>query len=436
MNIFKEIIIFILQLEARLVLKKYKPNIITITGSVGKTSTKSAVYAVLSEFFFVRKSEKIFDNRIGFPLTILGSSHGSNNPFLWLKIIFEGIKLLISKQQYPGWLILETSVKRPGQIKKIISWLSSDIVIVTPFGLTPPHVEFFKSPEHLIEEKSSLIQTLKPDGLLLLNIDDPQVLELKQKTKTKVFSFGFGDDVMVKASNEQILYGDTEAGPTGIGFKINYDGNSVPIEITGALGKNHIYAGAAALAIAYAKDLNMITASRALEKYDTPPGRMKLIKGVKETVIIDDTYNSSPIACEEALKTLKEIKTSNLPAQAGQKIALLADMLELGKHTDEAHKRIGRLAAESADKIVTVGMRARFIAQGALIGGMSEKDIFQFEDAKRAGKFLEQEIKKGDIILIKGSQYMRMERAVEEIMEHPEEKERLLVRQSKEWQGN
>ena len=151
------------------------------------------------------------------------------------------------------------------------------------------------------------------------------------------------------------------------------------------------------------------------------------MQGINETLIIDDTYNSSPFACESALKTLKEIKS------AGRKIAILGDMLELGKHTHGAHENIGKIAKENADMLVVVGQRAKAVKEGAQENGMNESNIFEFLDAKEAGEFLKTFIQKGDIVLIKGSQGMRMERAVEVILEDQENKSKLLVRQDKEW---
>ena len=165
----------------------------------------------------------------------------------------------------------------------------------------------------------------------------------------------------------------------------------------------------------------------ALAKFKTPKGRSRVIEGIKGTYIIDDTYNSSPVAAEAAIATLSQFKT------LGKKIAVLGDMLELGKYAVAEHKRIGALAGGVCDTLLCVGVRARYMAEGAEAGGLSEKNIFQFDDAREAGKFLEQLIKTGDVILVKGSQSMRMERVVEEIMAHPEQKEELLVRQEEEW---
>lgn len=425
-NFLKNLIIKILQAEARLVLEKYRPKVVAITGSVGKTSTKEAIFAVLSKQAFVRKSEGRFDGSIGLPLCILGCGSGGNNPFIWIYNILKGLSLLLVNQVYPKWIVLEVAVRKPKDMDRIAYWLKSDMVIITRIGSVPPHVEFFKSTEDLVAEKAKLMRTLSKDGVLILNADDSHVLALKERSKNRVITFGFNTESNLVVSNPQILYDQNtskQSIPQGIVFRVDADGSSFPVMIEGAFGANHIYAAMSALAVAHAAGFNMIRAAEALRKYDLPAGRMRLLSGIKETLIIDDSYNSSPLACEGAIKILDEIKVS------GQKIAVLGDMLELGRHTDEAHKEIGKLVAKVADILVTVGMRAVNFAEGAMNSGMSEEKIYQFEDSRAAGKFLESIIKKGNLILIKGSQATEMEHAVEEIMENPELKTELLVRQ-------
>lgn len=425
----KKIIAHILTWQARIVLARYKPKIVAITGNIGKTSAKDAIHAVLSRFYAVRKSEKSFNSEIGLPLTILGVPNAWNDPGGWAKNIAYGFWLIMKRQQYPEWLVLEVGADRPGDIAKVAKWLKADIVIFTRFGNVPVHVEFFKTPDELFKEKSSLLDALKPDGTLVLNADDERIMTLKAKARTKVVTFGFDEHAMIRASNDAIAY--SQAGmygaPSGIVFRINYEGSSVPVQIDGGFGRNHIYSALAALAVAYDRECNMLTAVEALKNHDLPPGRMRVIDGVKDSVIIDDTYNASPLATETALETLGGVKAE------GRKIAVLGDMLELGRYTQEAHKKVGEYAAHHADILVTVGIRARYIAEGALAAGMSEKKIFQYEESRAAGKYVEGELNKGDIVLVKGSQGMRMERAVEEIMAHPEDKELLLVRQDAEW---
>jgi UDP-N-acetylmuramoyl-tripeptide--D-alanyl-D-alanine ligase len=158
---------------------------------------------------------------------------------------------------------------------------------------------------------------------------------------------------------------------------------------------------------------------------------MHLVRGVKDTLIIDDTYNSSPAAVMAALDALKSIPTS------GRHIAVLGDMLELGRQSVEEHRKVGSYVAAAAEggitMLVTVGFRARDIAQGAQDGGLPEHMILQYEDAQKAGEELAELIQSGDCLLVKGSQSMRMERAVKEMMAEPERANEILVRQDEEW---
>ena len=435
-QIFKKIIVSILTLEARLVLAKYKPKIIAVTGSVGKTTTKDAIYMVMSSAFFIRKSEKSFNSEIGVPLSILGCDNGKNNPILWLKNIFEGLLLIVSKNHYPNWLVLEVGADHPNDIKNIAKWLKPDMVVITRFAEIPAHVEFFNSPKDVIKEKKELAKYLKPDGFLVLNYDDEDVMSLKSEFKKKNITYGLKKGADVMGSNQNILYENNK--PVGVTFKINYEGSSVPINIKGVLGIQHIYPILSAIAVGLTQGLNVVQMSQALaEEYVTQPGRMKLIKGIKNSLIIDDSYNSSPLAVKTALETLGEIKIGSNASrgQGGRKIAVLGDMMELGKYAVEAHKKVGESVAEVCDILITVGIRSKNIAQGANKKNKNPKtklrqeNIFEFEDSEKAGEYLRGIIQENDIILVKGSRWaMRMEKTVEEIMAEPEKANELLVR--------
>lgn len=423
----KKILIYILQIESRLVLKKYKPKVITITGSIGKTSTKDAVYAIISKFSYVRKSEKSYNSEIGLPLTILGVPNGWNNPVIWLTNILKGLWLILAPHKYPKWLVLEVGIGKPGDMARTASWLKSDGVVITAIGETPAHIEFFDSRKSLIEEKSKLIKTLKKDGLLVLNADDEDVLSMKNKTKNIIVTYGFREGADVLGSDDSILYNDESVAPEGIIFRVDIGGTSLPVVIEGVFGRNHVYAALASLVLSAGLKFNMLEAAQALKNYEIPAGRMRLLKGIKETFIIDDTYNSSPFASESAIRTLSAVKSK------GRKIALLGDMLELGKHTFEAHKNIGKIAKEHVDVLVVVGPRAKAILEGALEAGMKQKNTFEFIDAREAGNFIKDFVKKDDMILVKGSQGMRMERVVEAILLDQANKGTLIVRQDNEW---
>jgi UDP-N-acetylmuramoyl-tripeptide--D-alanyl-D-alanine ligase len=427
----KKVVIAALTWEATFALRKYKPKIITITGSVGKTTTKDAVYSAISSTFSIRKSEKSITPEIGVPLTILGLPNGRSNPFLWLKNIVEGFIFIIFPFKYPKWLVLEIGAERPGDIETITKWLKPHIVIITRFGKTPAHIEAFPSIEDLINEKGQLAYALNEKGILIYNNDDERVVAFSKGILHKKIAYGFVIGSEVHASNETILYAPYENSeiefPEGMSFKINYEGISIPMRIDGALGKQHIYPALAAFTIGVSLGISADTMRAALAKYIPPRGRMRLISGNKTTLIIDDTYNSSPVAVHAALTALYELKT------LGRKIVVLGDMLELGNYSIDEHKKAGAFATKIANILITVGVRARGIAEGALDAGMDENKILQFETATEAGRFLETIINQGDIILVKGSQAMRMERVVEEIMANPEQKENLLVRQSGQW---
>lgn len=425
----KSIIISVLQWEAGKILKKYQPKIIAITGSVGKTSTKDAIFTILAGSFYVRKSEKSFNSQIGVPLTIIGCQNGWNNPFKWLMNLIKGFTLIILKIQYPQWLVLEVGADSPGGIKKMSEWLKPDILVITRFGKTPVHIEFFESVDDLIEEDGALIGSLKRKGIMILNSDDEDVRNFKNKSSNKAITYGTEGGSDVFASNYRVLYGINKKGkfPTGIQFKVEYNGESALIVLMGVVGAHHIYPSLAAIAVGVSQNFNLAKMSESLRSHVSPSGRMKIIKGIKNSIVIDDSYNSSPVALEEALKTLQMIEG------AKRKIAVLGDMLELGVHSVSAHKEAGAIASRSCHLLATVGPRSRGIAEGALQNGMKEKDVLQFETSEEAGAYLENVISEKDLILIKGSQSMRMEKVVEEIMTELEKKEKLLVRQEKEW---
>lgn len=426
-TIFKKIISKLLEVEARLILKKYQPKIVAVTGNVGKTSTKDAVFTVMSRHFYVRKSEKSFNSDIGVPLTILGCNNAWNDPIKWLKNLWFGLTYIVTAKKYPEWLVLEIGADRPGDIKKIASWLKPDVVVVTKFADIPVHIEYFKSKAEVIAEKGHLVEALKHDGILILNSDDADVFAFKNKFANKVLTYGMMGDSEVRATNYSVYYREESKEPYGINFKVEYQGNCLPVNIIGTLGANNIYAVLGGIAVGLSLELNLVEATENISNYSSPRGRMNLIKGIKNSTIIDDSYNSSPVAVTSALNTLRDLKIS------GRKIAVLGDMMELGKHTVEAHQSIGVLASKSCDLLITVGLRSRDLAESAVDSGLVENNVWQFDTSVEAAKHVKEIIKTGDVVLVKGSQSTRMEKVVEEIMAEPVRAYELLVRQDEEW---
>jgi UDP-N-acetylmuramoyl-tripeptide--D-alanyl-D-alanine ligase len=423
----KKIVSSILIWEAQAVLKRYKPHVIAITGSVGKTTTKDAIFVALSEHLHVRKSEKSFNSEIGVPLTILGLNNAWRNPFHWLWNIILGLILIVKKTDYPQWLILEVGADRPGDIRSIAQWLRPHIAVITSIPEIPVHVEYFDSPEAVLREKRALAEYLAPGGKLIINGDDARMAELRSTFHGVTTTYGSTPTNDYHASHDEIIY--EGKAPVGIRFRVNHAGNSIPVALQGALGRPRILAALAALAAASAAGVDIVSASSGLSAWVPAPGRMRLLPGLRGSIIIDDTYNSSPAAALAALDTLGSIQNG------GKKIAVLGDMLELGKYSAGAHRTVGERAATCTDLLATVGFRARAIGEAALDAGMPDINVRKYEqnESVRAGKELEPDIQEGDIVLIKGSQSMRMERTVLEIMAEPEKAADLLVRQDPEW---
>lgn len=424
----KKVIVVLLTLEARVLLRRTQPFIIAITGSVGKTSTKDAVYTVLKDHRRVRKSEKSFNSELGVPLTVLGLENAWSNPFQWIKNIFDGLMNACFVREYPEVLVLEIGVDRPGDMRRFTEWIKPDIVVLTRLPDVPVHVEFFDSPEAVILEKVQLVEALKPDGVFVYNNDDEQVRQVVETVRQRSVGYSRYSATDFAATQDVVRYDEAKQ-PVGISFTLSSKHTAVTAEIDGCVGVQQTYAAAAAAAVAAEFDVTLEEVVASLKEYVPPPGRMRLVAGIKDSVIIDDSYNASPVAMERALMTLKEMRF------AKRRIAVLGDMLELGRYSVEAHETAGKAAAAAADMLITVGVRSRTLAEAALAHGMSEQYVYQYDDAVRAGAELQNWIQKGDVILIKGSQSIRLEKVVEEIMAEPDRAQEMLVRQSTAWRA-
>lgn len=423
-DLIKPLIVRILTWEAKLVLARHKPFIIGVTGNLGKTSTKDAIYAVMKGNFAVRRSQKSLNSEFGVPLTILGEKSGWSNPLAWAMILLRGLFVSFSKN-YPTHLVLEIGADRPGDIKSITEWLKPDIAVVTQFGQVPVHIEFFKDRDAVINEKGHLVEALKESGLFIWNADDHDAQKLLEKTDARKTSFGIHNGADAKAGNVKVYGSPIE----GTEADVNVGGETQHLVLPEVVGRSLVYCALPALLVAKELEIPIEIACSSLRDADKPKGRMRLLKGINGSVIIDDTYNASPKAVEHGLHTLGEIDAK------GRKIAVLGDMLELGEFTRDEHYKIGLETAKVAHKLYTVGIRARVIAEGALDGKMDEMNIIQCDTSSNAGEELVKVLKEGDIVYMKGSQGIRMERAVKMILSEEHEARRVLVRQERDWEN-
>ena len=441
-SFIKKAVIWILTLEAKLIIRKYKPFVIAVTGSVGKTSTKDAIYSVISPHFFTRKSDKSFNSEIGVPLTILGCPNAWSDAWGWMKNIGEGLELILFGNDYPKVLILEIGADHPGDISKTASWLKPQVALLTKVGAVPVHVEFFNSREEIFNEKKSLVESVAKGGTVILYGNDVEIASIKvpQAGRTMVFGFVKSENITlaeasvegidlaydVIARNYEVVYG--EGGKIkGIRFALENAGSSVLVELDGVIGVQHVYPMLAAAAVGIAKGLKLEQIATGAKKHVPPRGRMNIIEGIHGSTLIDDTYNSSPDAVKEALDVLKGVTTT------GRRIAVLGDMMELGKFALEEHDKAGTQAASSCDLFVTIGVRAQKMRDGAIKAGMPADMILSFDTSVEGAKALEQIVAEGDVVLIKGSQSPRLERISKALLAEPAKAKELLVRQDEEW---
>lgn len=432
-SFFKNCVLSVLMFEARLALARHRPRIVAVTGSVGKTSTKDAIFCALRPFFSVRKSEKSYNSDFGVPLTILGLSNPVNHPVLWARNLIVGAIRSFFPEKNLTWLVLEVGAGEPGDIRKFAAMLSPDIAVITRFADVPVHVEFFSSPEAVIAEKTELARATKKNRTLILGSDDEKVLALKQMfPDRRAILYGANTTADVRGSGYAVVYekGDKFRFPTGIRFTVAIGSHSFSVTLPNVLGAHLIQPVLAAFGVANTLGLDLATVAKAFTDFVSPAGRMRLIQGANHSLIIDDSYNASPVAVREALIALASLEAT------GRKIAVLGNMAELGDFGPTEHRKIGALAAKSCAALVVVGNLAEEIKAGALSSGMSSERIRVFKTSKDAAEALLRDIRSGDIVLVKGSQSARMERVVKALLRFPERARELLVRQEREWQDN
>lgn len=422
-EIIKKSIVFLLTKEAQCALKKHKPKVIAITGSVGKTSAKDSTYTILEPFFdSIRKSEKSFNSNVGVPLSILGLPNAWGNIFGWIVNICNGF-LGLFKKEFPNPIILEVGADHKNDISSIASWLRPDYAVLTRLPKVPVHIEFFSSRDEVVEEKKSLLRYVKNTGVIILNADDEEVFALKDNYTQKVLTYGVHPDADLRMTDIRVQKKDDTY---EFCCNILYKENKKSISVSGLISETQIMSALPGILIGLEEHLSFDELTERISLLKPTPGRLSLVPGIHSSILIDDTYNSSPTAVAQALSVLKSLPESK------RRIAMLGDMLELGKYTEDEHRKAGRYSVKCVDMLITVGIRSKFTQEEAQKSGL--KNSFWFDTSEHAGEFLFNQIKKGDVILLKGSQSIRMEHAAKILMADPNNAKKILVRQDEEWQ--
>jgi len=414
-------------------MRREKPLVVGIAGSVGKTSTKDAVGIALGAKEAgsgVVMSEKNFNNDLGVPLTIYGQDMPKKSVVKWLKL------LLKAKFSYLGLsklrartFVLELGTDRPGDLARLMSIVYPKVGIFTAIGAE--HTEFFGSIDAVGEEESAIVRLLPPDGTVIFNQDDLRVSEACRDLPQQKISFGTDPLADVRLISKDVCLDKASPDNSGMLLKISFDGRVHDVTIKGTVGKPQAYSVCAALAATKAVGEDMATAMRRLqERFRGAPGRMRILPGIKRTWLLDDTYNSSPLAAFSALHDLSDFPVE----ENGKRIAALGDMLELGPLAEESHLQQGKEAADAGiDLLVACGTLAHVTARGAIEAGMPEDKVFTFPKSSEAGLFIQERLAENDVVLIKGSQGIRMEKITKELMAHPDRAAELLVRHDPDW---
>lgn len=343
---------------------KFDIQLVGLTGSVGKTTTKEMIYRVLSEKYHTHKTSGNFNNDIGVPLTLLG----------------------LNEEHEAA--VIEMGMNHQGEISKLTRCAKPTVALITNIGVT--HIGNLGSRENILKAKLEITEGLKEGKTLILNGDD-EYLKTVRLDGARIKTFGFKNNCDIKGE----ITGERE-------FEVMGETVHMPIG-----GEHNMYNALAAIAVGLECGVSVKKAVLGIEKYETDDRRQYetvIGDGIK---VICDYYNSSPTSVEASLALLKS-------GECKRRIAVLGDMLELGDIAEECHRETGIKAAKSGvDILLTLGELSVYTAEGAMEAGIGE--AVSFDDAFTLSEYLRKIMKKGDLILIKGSRGMKMERIFEKI---------------------
>lgn len=345
---------------------------VAVTGTNGKTTTKEMIADVLSAQFKVVKSPRSYNNLIGVPLTLFRLNRRSEA------------------------LVLELGMSELGEIGALARMANPNIGVITNLG--PAHLESMQSLERIARAKFELPDNMASPKTLVLNADDPILAKRieERKADERIVSFGIKNKANFQADRIQLNQDGY------ISFRVNRE---MPINLL-LLGKHNVYNALASFAVGSLLEVDPQKIKQKLERYTPSELRMELVH-LRDVRVINDSYNANPVSMQGALETLREMETP------GRRIAVLADMLELGEKAADFHRGVGKRAVElGVDLLLVVGKLARQIAQGAREAGMNQNKVEVFENNQQLGHYLLENLKGGDLVLVKGSRRMKTEEVV------------------------
>ncbi len=361
-----------LQQVARYWRRKLNLRVIGITGSVGKSTTKEVVASVLEQRYRTLKNPGNLNNEIGLPLTILHLSEGHE------------------------MAVLEMGFYVPGEIALLCDLALPQVGVVTNVGTV--HAERAGSKEMIARGKAELIQSLPdaPYGTAILNYDDLWVREMASQTKAQIFFYGMTPEADLWADEIE------GAGLEGIRFRLHFGNELIYLRVP-MIGRHSVHTALRAAAVGLVEGLTWQEIVNGMRAGHSQL-RLVAVRTVQGALLLDDTYNASPESTLAALNLLEELE--------GRRIAVLGDMLELGPYEEQGHDIVGSRAAEVVEELITVGERGHMIASAANRAGLSANKIIEVEDAEKAIEYLQLVLKEQDVVLVKASHGMRLDRIV------------------------
>jgi len=355
---------------------KFNIPVVGITGSVGKTSTKEMIACVLARKYNVLKTSRNLNNEIGLPLTVfnLNSSHEI--------------------------AVFEMGMSALGEISRLTAIAKPSIAVISNIGIS--HIEKLGSKNNILKAKMEILEGLSDDGIVILNGDDDLLLGLKGLLRFRTIYYGMGEGMDYQAYN-------IRTGEKGTFFEIFLGNKEYTVEIK-VPGVHNVYNALAAISTGMVMGIPPEDIIEGIAMFRS--GDMRLdIKEYNGIKVINDVYNASPDSMQAALRVLKDVS-------AERRIAVLGDMLELGRWSEEAHRSVGRFAALcNPDYVIAVGNYSSFIIEGARENIKGKMETFALKNNEEAIELISSVIKAGDAVLVKGSRGMRMERIVERIKE-------------------
>ncbi|HEY73989.1 MAG: alanine racemase [Chloroflexi bacterium] len=379
------------------ILRRHNPQVVGVTGSTSKTDTRRAISSVLAIRHRVFANPPALSSRFGLPISLagLGSEHEV--------------------------AVLEMACHAFGDIAHLAELTRPRIAVVT--AVNRAHLAYLGSMEAIAQEKGGLVESLPPDGVAVLNYDDPRVRAMRERTRARIVTYGLSPDADIVASDLRL---DRE----GLQFVVHFPGVSglgtpgypAKSEIrTRLLGRHQAHVVMAAIAVGLAYHVPWDDILDVMEELEPGPGRLRLLPGASDSLLLDGSASCSPATALQALYAL-----ADYPAQ--RRIAVLGDMAQLGGYSVEGHRHLGRVAAAFVDYLIVKGERATWIAEAAIEAGLPREHTLVTYTARDAVRHLKPQLKPGDVALVKGDVEARMEQVVEGLLADHADADRLVRR--------